>query len=146
MSKQDYETPWEIFDPLHKEFRFHIDACADEHNWKHPAYWDKKKDGLVQNWAGLTVWVNPPHNNIKEWVKKAITASNIERATVVMLIKHDCSTRWYRLAWNNAHEIREINHRVKYNGKAPNFPSAVFVFRSGKRWRRSPKMRLVSFE
>lgn len=32
----EWATPWAIFDPLHAEFHFTVDVCANEHNAKLP--------------------------------------------------------------------------------------------------------------
>jgi len=146
MTKQNYETPCNIFNSLNKEFRFMVDACADKTNHKLKTYWDKQQNGLVQNWACLVVFVNPPYENIKPWVEKAINSSNIEKTTVVMLLRNDCSTAWYKLAWDNAHEIRQINHRVNFTKTAPPFPCSIFIFKPRKRRRKNPKVRLISFK
>ncbi len=33
-TKDDYETPDEVYDPLNDEFHFTIDVCADKDNHK----------------------------------------------------------------------------------------------------------------
>jgi len=59
---KSWETPAEIFEPLHKRFRFTVDAAAEPHNAKLPRYWTKADDdALKQDWSGETVFLNPPY-------------------------------------------------------------------------------------
>ena len=55
----DWATPQALFDDLHKEFGFTLDACASAVNHKWERYFDIQADGLVQVWDGV-VWCNPP--------------------------------------------------------------------------------------
>jgi phage N-6-adenine-methyltransferase len=61
----------EDFAPLHKRFRFTIDAAASPTNAKLPRYWTRDDDALTQSWAGERVWCNPPYSDIRPWVEKA---------------------------------------------------------------------------
>lgn len=108
-SIDDRETPADVFDPLHAEFQFTLDAAAARHNAKCPRYYSLGAaptaanarqlsmfpdvfvgdpdavalDGLAQNWAkGERIWCNPPFSNLEAWVAKAHNAD----ATVVMLL------------------------------------------------------------
>lgn len=52
-SKTDqWATPQSFFDELNSEFHFTLDPCADEYNHKCDLWFDKKADGLKQNWGG----------------------------------------------------------------------------------------------
>lgn len=50
--KSDWETPQELFDKLHEEFHFTLDAAASDHNHKLPRYYTESTDGLRQDWGG----------------------------------------------------------------------------------------------
>ena len=80
----DRETPPCVFDPLHEEFRFTLDAAAAKHNAKCPHFctllgtWDTRvgvefdlRDGLRYPWAGERVFINPPFSVLRPWVEKA---------------------------------------------------------------------------
>src|SRR3990167_6493763 len=87
MSSQtdNWATPWSVFLPLDKEFRFTLDACAGADNCKVPMYYSKEQDGLAQKWEGM-VWMNPPYGRqIGQWVKKAYESAQ-GGATVVCLL------------------------------------------------------------
>lgn len=83
-------------------------------------------DGLNIDWKDKT-FVNPPYSNPKSWVIKAIQEyKNGKR--IVMLLKHDSSTQWYRLLHEAGAHFLLISERLKHNtGKTSNFPS-VLVF------------------
>lgn len=51
-NKNDWETPQELFDKLHEEFHFTLDAAANDHNHKLPRYYTEQTDGLKQDWGG----------------------------------------------------------------------------------------------
>ena len=59
-------------------------------------------DGLTEKWAayGDQVFVNPPYSNPLPWVEKAIEQATDFRITVVLLLNHDSSTKW----WAKLHE------------------------------------------
>lgn len=105
----DRETPGDVFDPLHLEFRFTLDVAAARHNAKCRRYYalgpsvanDNARqlslfpveyvgdpealalNGLEQHWAkGEVIFCNPPFSDIEPWVQKATYSP----ATVVMLL------------------------------------------------------------
>lgn len=129
--KLDYATPDEVFKQLDDEFHFNLDACASKENAKVSNYFDKEKNGLVQNWYG-NVFVNPPYGkSISLWIKKGYEEFiNGNAEVVVFLIPSRTDTKYWHEYIMKATEIRFVKGRIKFNGKnsAP-FPSAVVVFR-----------------
>jgi len=85
--------------------------------------------GLEAEWGGASepVFVNPPYSNPLPWVLKAVQEHRRGK-TVVLLLKLDCSTRWYReLASAGAHIIF-INERLHFSDSdAANFPSMLAI-------------------
>lgn len=84
-SVDDRRTPAAIFDPLHREFDFTLDAAASADNAKCARYFAPPQDALAESWAGERVWCNPPYSHLAPWVAKAA----LEAATaqvIVMLI------------------------------------------------------------
>lgn len=92
------ETPPELFDPLHEEFKFTLDACAVPENAKLTRYctevgfFNENRaeeictpgvDGLTGSWARERVWCNPPFSDIEAWVRKAWES---DARLVVMLV------------------------------------------------------------
>ena len=86
------------------------------------------KDGLDIPW-NVRTYVNPPYSNPKPWVKRAIFENRENGYTVVMLLKHDSSTEWYRLIHESNAKILLINGRLKHQtGKSCAFPSMLAVW------------------
>ena len=126
----EWETPQELFDELDREFHFTLDVCANSENAKCAKFFTKEQDGLVQDWRGETVWMNPPYGHqIKDWVKK------ISEEGGVALLPARTDTRWFHDYILGKAEIRFLRGRVKFNGArgtsvtcAP-FPSMVCIFK-----------------
>jgi phage N-6-adenine-methyltransferase len=128
----DWETPPEVFDPLNTEFGFTLDVCASPENAKCERYFTYHDDGLTQDWAGETCWMNPPYGReIRKWMGKAV-AEMEKGATVVCLVPARTDTDWWhRFALRG--EIRFIRGRIKFisptqreRNSAP-FPCAIVV-------------------
>lgn len=131
--RQDHETPWELFDMLDAEFDFTVDAAASPYNAKLENYWTEEIDGLKQNWAGHTVFINPPFavKQLECWVIKAYeeTRTN-EHTKVVMVVPVKSDQDWWEYAIQG--EIRYINKRVKFEGNKGTFPGPIAVLVFGK--------------
>jgi len=131
-SRSDWQTPLELFTPLHQEFGFTLDACATAGNAQCARYFTPEQDGLSQRWNGV-VWCNPPYGaaEIAKWLCKAIQSAT-EGATVVMLVPADTQRAWWHeFVLPHAAEIRYVRGGVRFVGakqRAP-FPSVVLVFR-----------------
>lgn len=151
--KDNWRTPQALFDALHAEFSFTIDAAADSTNhllprWLGPGsplkggYGEDALQGSL--WAGERVWCNPPYSMCRQFVAHA--AGQME-CLVVMLIPARTDTRWFhthlydieRWAPRPRVTLRFLKGRLKFGdpeGKvtagAP-FPSLVAIIdrRSG---------------
>lgn len=134
-SKSDeWATPQEIFDELNREFDFNLDPCATEQNHKTPIYYTAEVDGLVKNWGGCRVFVNPPYSNIGEWVKKSFYEAQKDKTLVVLLIPSRTDTKYFHDYILHRSEIRFIKGRLKF-GESKNsapFPSMIVIFRGAK--------------
>jgi len=130
--RMDWPTPAEVFDPLHAEFGFTLDAAAAPHNCKVPLHFTADDDALAQDWGTHTVWLNPPYGRlIGLFIRKAWLASKYG-ATVVCLIPSRTDTDWWHRYIQPHAEVRFIRGRIRFEGapaSAP-FPSAVVVFRA----------------
>ena len=126
----EWETPWDFFRELDREFHFTLDVCATEENRKCISYFDKGTDGLTQEWTGVC-WLNPPYGReIGKWIEKAYRSS-LKGATVVCLIPSRTDTRYWHDYVMKASEIRYVKGRLYFSEKGPApFPSAIAVFRS----------------
>lgn len=133
--KQDWGTPQDLFDELNKEFQFTLDPCASDDNHKCKKYYTEKENGLIQNWQGENVFVNPPYGReITKWVKKSHDESLKENTKVVMLIPARTDTRWFHDYIYHIAEIRFLKGRVKFmfdknkQGQSAPFPSMIVIF------------------
>lgn len=129
---EEWSTPQDIFDALHREFNFTVDAAASKENAKCKRYFDKETDGLKQSWAGETVWCNPPYGKqIGKWMKKGLLESRNPRTTVVMLVHARTDTKWFHDYVYHRSEIRFLRGRLKFGGAQNNapFPSMVVIYR-----------------
>lgn len=82
-------------------------------------------NGLEIEWEEWN-FVNPPYSNPLIWVKKAIEESK-KGKHVILLLKNDCSTKWYRLLQENNAHFFYCNERVKFNGSPPTFSSILVI-------------------
>lgn len=135
--RDDWETPPELFKELDEEFHFVLDVCATKKNAKCGAYYNRRDNGLKQNWMwshGTSVFCNPPYGReIGRWVQKAYEESQ-KGVTVVCLLPARTDTRWFH-EYCQKGEIRFIKGRIKFVGakhSAP-FPSMIVVFKKNKR-------------
>ena len=129
-SRDDWETPQDLFDKLDKEFHFTLDAAASCDNAKCERFFSLGHDGLFQLWEGV-VWVNPPYGReVGKWVAKA-HSEWLSGCTVVMLLAARTDTKWFHKYIYGHAEIRFLKGRIKFVGgkhSAP-FPSMVVVFK-----------------
>ncbi len=128
--KQDYATPWDLFNVLNEEFHFTLDVCADEQNRKVDKYFSIKDDGLSQYWKGVC-WMNPPYKDMKKWIIKAYEESIKHDSIVVCLIPARTNTNWWH-DYCMKGEIRFIRGRPKFEGCKHGLPQPLAVVIFGK--------------
>jgi len=111
MANDLWQTPrW-----LVEHFKRHYDPCPPN-----PTF-----DGLKVDWKS-PAFVNPPYSKPLEWVKKAIEQSK-KGVDVVLLLRVDVSTEWFKLLMEKNPHIAFFNERIKFkdsNG-SPNFCSML---------------------
>lgn len=133
--RQDWATPWRLFEILNREFAFTLDAAASTSNrtscLRH--LFVEHVDGLTVPWTG-SVWCNPPYGRrLGDWVEKGYRESSMcGTSVVVMLLPARTDTSW----WHDyclKGEIRFLRGRLAFDDdnrhRAP-FPSAIVVFRN----------------
>jgi site-specific DNA-methyltransferase (adenine-specific) len=152
----EYETPQDFYNNLNEEFHFTLDPCCTSKNRKCDKYYTIEENGLIQDWSGEIVFVNPPYGSeLKKWVKKCHDEA-LKGALVVMLSPARTDTSYFhnyiykyfnRKDLELETEIRFIKGRLKFINKtlpsyredgnfeissAP-FPSMVVIFKSNKK-------------
>ena len=129
----DWDTPQDFFDKLDDQFHFTLDPCATSQSAKCKKYFTEEDDGLIQDWKGHKVFVNPPYGrNIGAWIKKGYEESKKHNTLVVMLLPSRTDTKWWHDYVMKAKEIHFVRGRLKFGSStnAAPFPSAVVVFHS----------------
>ena len=126
----EWPTPSYLFKALDAEFGFTLDPAATHSNAKCAVHYTIKEDGLAQDWAGHTVFLNPPYGRqIGNWLKKAYESS-LQGCLVAILVPSRTDTAWWhRYACQG--EIRFLKGRIRFEGGAhcAPFPSAIVIFR-----------------
>jgi phage N-6-adenine-methyltransferase len=139
-SVDDRRTPRELFDRLHAEFTFTIDAAASPENALLPRFWTKETNALDQIWIDERVWCNPPYSAIPHWIAKANSETLQRRCPLaVMLLPADRTEQPW---WQDLIEPRRdrglglstrfIRKRVKF-GLPPEHPDADKGLANGKK-------------
>jgi len=126
----EWYTPHDLYAQLDSEFNFTLDPCATNENHKCSKWYTKQENGLMQQWDGERVFMNPPYGReIGQWVKKA---SEARGGVVVCLLPARTDTKYFHEYIYNKAEIRFIRGRLKFGGSktsAP-FPSMIVVFKN----------------
>lgn len=99
-------------------------------SWYDPCPLYSQEDNLLNEWDAERIYINPPYSNPKPWVEKAIQTNHKYGSKIVMLLKHDSSTQWYRMLKESGARFLMIEGRLTYKG--PNsrpcaFPSILAV-------------------
>ena len=142
-ASDEWSTPRDFFSELNQEFRFDLDAAANETNRCCDEWIEADMDALTLPWHSIgrrppTVWLNPPYSDCSAFIAKAAEEAR-EGCTVVCLVPSRTDTRWWHShVWDRDRnqprlgvEIRFIKGRLKFGNSqnsAP-FPSVVIIFR-----------------
>lgn len=123
---REWATPPEVFDPLHREFGFTVDVCATPQNAKVSRFWTEADNGLVQDWRGERVWMNPPYGReVYAWTEKA---ANSGAEIVVGLLPASTDLEWWhRDVVRVGAEVRYIRGRVRFLTDGPYRASGFFA-------------------
>lgn len=121
---REWATPPEVFEPLHAEFQFTLDACATAGNAKLPRFYTEQQDGLAQDWSGERVFMNPPYGReIYAWTRKARDSG----ALVVGLLPASCDLAWWHDDVVGRAEVRYLRGRVRFLTGGPYRASGFFA-------------------
>jgi hypothetical protein len=152
-SKSDeWETPQDLYDQLHAEFNFDVDAAATAENTKCPSWygpggiygWECGIDAMLceaghvdeAQFVSVWAWCNPPYSR---GLQSRFIEAAARRREVVMLLPARTDTKAFHAhIWDGENrrprpgvEVRFIKGRLKFGGckDAAPFPSMVVVFR-----------------
>jgi phage N-6-adenine-methyltransferase len=90
-----WATPQDLFDKLHAQHHFTVDACAQPWNAKLTRFYTPEQNGLLQNYTNERVWCNPPYNKggIEPWVDLALAGF---APLWVLLLPSRTDTVWFQ--------------------------------------------------
>ena len=106
-------TPPEVWNPLHAEFGFDLDAAADPDTARLPNY---LTDALsLEDWPRKVIWCNPPYGRkLAPFVRRCADEAD-KGKTVVALIPFRCRASWWHEAViGRAFEVRCVRKRIKF--------------------------------
>lgn len=102
--RNDWRTPQTLWETLNREYRFNIDAAADEHNTKLSMFFDGKTpgtDALIRTWdvfeANSRVWCNPPYQpkgSVETWLQRGLNQAAVGVFSV-FLVPMASSVAWF---------------------------------------------------
>jgi len=144
--KQDWGTPQAFIEWLESayQFKFELDVCAHEGNFKVPNYFNEKEDCLTTEWFGRHVWMNPPFGRqLPKFINRAI--GQIEKGNVGnvwILVPARTCTKWAYTLCNHktVSKILFIKGRLNFdferNLKGANapFPSMLIHLKRFNDW------------
>lgn len=121
--RQNYQTPPEIFDPLHAEFSFTLDGASERGNGLLPLA--STAESPIP-WVGHRVFCNPPWSDIRPFVEEADSAD-----LAVLLVPARTNAKWFHRALELGAWPRFFAGRPKFVGMKSNCPvdCMLLVFR-----------------
>ena len=124
VNHQNWETPRSFVKFVEEQFNieFDIDVAADDQNKKAPMCYREEDDGLSlawEQWEHRTtyVWCNPPYNNVKEWVEKAIEQTRYDCETYMLIPAATDTILFHDCVVPNASKIFFIKGRMNFTSK-----------------------------
>lgn len=127
----EWATPRDFYRRLNARWQFTLDPACTKENAVTPLYYTVNENGLIQNWGGHRVFLNPPYGRgIGEWIEKCY--QEMQRAVIVALIPARTDTTYYHDFIDNKRGVfvHKIKGRLHFNdGKDPApFPSMLVYF------------------
>jgi hypothetical protein len=108
---QNWGTPLDLFDGLHREFAFDLDGAADNGN---ALLADASRPDAPVDWTGRRVFCNPPWSAIPPFIEQAARAS-----LAVLLVPARVNARWFHRALELGAEPRFFLGRPAFRHHEP---------------------------
>lgn len=119
-NSDEFGTPQELWDELHKEFSFTCDAAASKENAKLPKFVTKEMDAFTWNFSGQRIWCNPPYNGagtVRKWVQLMEASVSAGAKLAVMLVPTKTEQEWFHgFLGKRSNEVRFCRGRLKFIG------------------------------
>ena len=96
-----WNTPKHVLDDVVEFFggSIGLDPCSDDKvnpNVPCERWYTEEDDGLSQEWDAPTVFMNHPYSASRVWVPYAVEQQAKHGNEMLLLIKQDISTKWWR--------------------------------------------------
>jgi len=126
--KQDWETPSHVYADACLRYAItpKLDVCATKKNTKCHEYFTMKNNGLKMEWD-KPFFLNPPYNNVGEWIKKAHEMHWKYHVDGMALVFSKTGVSWFhhylwdchRMKWSPHVEVFMHKGRIRFleNGK-----------------------------
>lgn len=127
-TKQDVETPEDLFRLLDVEFEFVRDLAATAENRKCADFITPEQNSLETPWAKLAgwQWLNPPFADIEPWLEKCVYEAR-RGAQLVVLVPASVGANWFRHLVEGKAEVRFLNGRVTFVGHVKPYPKDLML-------------------
>jgi len=141
-----WDTPKDFFDEVSKynSWEFDLDPCSSTNNLKIRNILTKEQDGLETPWKGKLAWVNPPFDQNRKWLEKAVSSS----VDSVFLLPVRTDTAWFHeIVLKKAYKIIFIKSRIAFlkdGKKMANTPFALMLVEFKKSYK--GKVKFESYE
>lgn len=110
-------------------------AASHENHALDALYYTKEQNGLEQNWrtpTGTCVFVNPPYEDIRPWVKKAQETAYFWGNTVVVLVPASVGSNWWKDHVHLKAAVYFLSPRLKFKGHKQGYPKDLALLVYGK--------------
>jgi site-specific DNA-methyltransferase (adenine-specific) len=131
---EDWPTNQDWFNTWNEEFFFTLDAAANDINHKCDKYYTIKTDGLAHSWKNERVFINPPYNNLYDWVEKAHNEWHVNGVFSVMFMPvRTQNNYWHDFVWDDKiHRFRpgvavRFLRRMKFTDSAGECPFGLML-------------------
>ena len=134
--KDTWNTPPEFVGDVLKFFggRVGLDPCsnsAEKPNVPADKVYTEEMDGLKQSWVADSVFMNHPYSASKTWIPHAAAQyENGNAKEMVLLIKLDVSTKWWRSI--EKYPWIAVNRRLRFGAAASAAPFQSAIIYLGK--------------
>lgn len=140
-------TPLPLWERLHSEFGFGLDAAAEAHNALLERWIDPAQDALHVEWGPLAssraVYINPPYSRraggLGRWMRRCRHQARRWGLTVVALVPAAIGSKWWTWTHQAATAIRLLSRRLRHRHPetgepigGSSFGSAVVIFESAR--------------
>jgi len=123
-SRDEWETPSWIFDPLMEQYNFDFDCCASEENAKTREFSRQDFQDIVD--VGMVSWMNPPFSKAYAMFKHFFKV--VKSGVAIYRCDNLETALWQREILPNCSWIFIPDRRVSYeglDGGGARFPSAL---------------------